>query len=763
MAEPMPQPSDAIQVALHQIRQHPHVVDVGALERIGEKWRCLVQVRINLPAQWRSQGQSPNGVRAVEEVEFHFPDNYPFNPPDIRLRSDFDRRLPHIHPGKEGEAVRPCYLEGNPRELLHQSGILTLVNQIVDWLDKTASGELIDYRQGWEPIRRDSSTDILIADISALQALIKHREGQVHFRMRYQRFVEKNPLIPGKWDSAVYGELHPEPLSITVEAIQKYTLFQEQSYGASTYRQGFSIAVLAFSDKTHIVSEYQPDTVQTLEDLCARATDYGCRGPLEAALKHLQEFRFHPSETALPLILLLCARRPTHLIGSNSSLEIIAYKVESALPLFQGSWNAIPVQPVSLLYSINPVLLRQVSGLPPTFTPLKAILLGCGSLGSKQALHLARAGAAPQAVVDNDYFMPHNAARHGLTNFESIDRKSDALADAIQALGQKTESHYQDVISLMNSEKDWRNLTKGLDMILNSTASLAVRNALSALPNKKLSTRVIESILFSRGAAGVMTLEGEKRNPNTSDVMLEIYEYARHHASLRQALFADNALGRQAVGQGCGTMTMPMPDTDISMYAASMSGKLLEFHQTGLPNGARFWIGLKSDDNMSLNWITSDVMLPYTIIQADNDPRWTIRLSSRTSAKILANCQLYPNVETGGIVVGAVSEARGAITIVDVLPAPEDSKRTAMEFTLGTQGVKTMLKEYGESSNYALLCVGTWHSHLINVGASQQDYQTAAAIADSTPEISTLLIRTPKGFRAIVASRLHTARRLPNS
>ena len=44
----------------------------------------------------------------------------------------------------------------------------------------------------------------------------------------------------------------------------------------------------------------------------------------------------------------------------------------------------------------------------------------CGSLGSKIAMHLGRAGFGAMTFVDNESMSPHNAARHALIEQVSV-------------------------------------------------------------------------------------------------------------------------------------------------------------------------------------------------------------------------------------------------------------------------------------------------------------------------------------------------------
>jgi hypothetical protein len=128
-----------------------------------------------------------------------------------------------------------------------------------------------------------------------------------------------------------------------------------------------------------------------------------------------------------------------------------------------------------------------------------------------------------------------------------------------------------------------------------------------------------------------------------------------------------------------------------------------------------------------------------------------VRLSARAASKIDDEVARWPAVETGGILMGRMSEAARAFYITDILPAPEDSERSASEFWLGTRGARREISDYAEACGYSLFCLGTWHSHLAPSGPSAIDRSTAATVALARLAPSVLLIHTPAGSAALLA------------
>lgn len=101
--------------------------------------------------------------------------------------------------------------------------------------------------------------------------------------------------------------------------------------------------------------------------------------------------------------------------------------------------------------------------------------------------------------------------------------------------------------------------------------------------------------------------------------------------------------------------------------------------------------------------------------------------------------------------MGRLSEAAKTFYVEDILPAPEDSVRTAHGFVLGRQGTRRDITAFAESMRWSLYCLGTWHSHLEVSGASTLDRATAEAVALARLAPSMLLIHSPRGYEFILA------------
>ena len=749
---------NAVRRALALIPEHPGVDAVGAAQIDETSGIVTVDVTfaVNLPSEWRRQGESPSGVRLREEVRFAFPGGFPMDPPELSLRADFSRNLPHMQPWLTDGRPVPCIYDGELAELLHREGLAGILNQTAVWLDRAALGTLIDPGQGWEPVRRDSFDDVLVADADFLQGLVDRSGGHRFLEMEYLKW-------PGVADSsAVHGRI----VSRTVPVNRKTVggLFGEAEIGGEPrLRRGKSLALVVWPGKhpsgKPIVNEaYLPETVESVDGLKDRAALYGCRHELDAGLNWLRTCLsgWQPSGPYAMAVILL-ARRPFAVIGSESPIELCPYVVEVGPPHLFADGGATFVRAASHHHAISRELLARMAGLEAKTERPSWTLVGAGSLGSKVALHLARAGSGPSVVVDRSGMAPHNAARHALVPATGemqvfwTDTKARMLSQALEGLNQTATPIAADAVRLLMSGEDARRAWPRKSWaVLNATASPVVREAFGT--TDAVPARVVETSLFAGGRLGAITVEGPDRNPCTTDLMADFYAILKEQPDLASIVFGrDASVSRQATGQGCGSLTMTMSDGRLSLFAASMSEYLLARQRDGLPpEGGEVLIGRLSDDGLGLEWLPCP-MPAVTVVPTTNAETWRVHVHPRALSKMQEDVARWPDVETGGVLMGRLSEVSRVAHVVDVVEAPEDSRRASDEFVLGTKGLRQRMQGYSETVDWSLYCLGTWHSHLSPGGPSAKDRATARAVALARLTPSIFLVMTPTGFHALAA------------
>jgi len=179
-----------------------------------------------------------------------------------------------------------------------------------------------------------------------------------------------------------------------------------------------------------------------------------------------------------------------------------------------------------------------------------------------------------------------------------------------------------------------------------------------------------------------------------------------------------------------------------------MSEVLQKLLSGQIPETGRLLVGVLRPNSISIDWEQIDIA-PWIDLAPHSE--WHIRLSPRAQRKIQEDVARYPNVETGGVLVGRFSEVARTFYVTDVLPPPEDSVRSASEFILGKRGLTATLREYANSAGNSLYCLGTWHSHLTNTGPSSTDTATAVAIGLSRLSPAAMVIFTPGRYYSLLA------------
>ena len=750
----------AVRRALVLICEHPCVDAVGA-PRIDETSGAVtvdVTFAVNLPSEWRRQGESPSGVRLREDVRFAFPSTFPLAPPELSLRADFNRTLPHVQPWLADGRPVPCIHDGDLSDLLHREGLGGILNQTCVWLERAALGTLIDPEQGWEPVRRDSLGDIVVADAGHLQELVDRRGGH--------RFLEIKYLWTATADGMefIHAQVSNKKVIVNRKAIAQVFAEMEIDRNARL-RYGKSAALTVWpgkqpSGKLIMCDSYFPKMVGNVAELKQRAKLYGCAKELGDGLSWLRRnLAGWPSRESFKFVVILLARRPFKMIGSESPIELCPYVVDVRAPDLLADGESSTVRPAGHRHAISRSLLSHLSGQEATANRPRWTLLGAGSLGSKLALHLARTGNGPEVVIDRSAMSPHNAARHALmpdTDGLQLGWTGDKawlLSQALGGLAQPAKPIRANVTRVAIGKERARDAwSRSSWAIVNATASLAVREALGA--SDVVPARVVETSLFAGGRIGTVTVEGPNRNPGTTDLTAALYAILHERSDPGTIFFGrDDSVSRRSTGHGCGSLTMAMSDGRVSLFSAGMSEYLLNRMRDGLPEGGgEVLIGRLSEDGLGVAWERWPVP-PVTVVHAGKGGGWRVHVHAHALAKMQEEAARWADVETGGVLVGRLSEVARVAHVIDVVEAPADSIRSSGKFVLGTQGLRQRLQAYSERVGWSLYCLGTWHSHLSPGGPSATDRATARAVSLARLTPSIFLILTPAGLHAVAAGQ----------
>ncbi len=737
--------SPAIARALKMASLHPAVVGVEVADtRADGSVIAIFCIKTELWSSWRTVGESPSGVREIEPVSLTFSQAYPAAAPKIALRQDFRRDHPHLMPGPADQPPVPCIVDGRVNELIELRGIEGLVEQLAEWLERAAMRALNDPDQGWEPVRRDGIDDWIVIDGDNMRRLINPAGGACLVRIVFVMREDDD----GR--SYLVDHRSLDLLSIGTAKFGRHLTGERQWAGNAA-----GIIVWAADEtpgKFFVVDTYAPETVTTLGDLRARAAFYGCRAQFDSLVDQIGFGLLGKTFEPTPLTVTFLVRRPFDVVGTTSPIEICSYliHVRSGEDLIQEDRPIVRLCATKDRLSLP--ILRRASGEDETPGRAPWTLLGCGSVGSKIALHMARRGFGPSRTIDCGSMSPHNFARHALLPDPNAElfwqSKAEKLANALATLEQRPEGLAIDAVVLSASPEGRAVLCGIANGLLDTTASTVLRERLAFLAWEHRPA-IGQAHLLGAGKGAYAAFEGADGNPNVSDLAVEFYRLIARDGELAETVFSAEAEA-VAVGQGCSAFTFPMPDDRLSTLTAGLSQVLAMRHFPRQTADGEIRLGILGEDGLSQTW-TREVVPPWIIVQESSEKTLGVRLSARVDAQIRAEIAARPSVETGGVLIGRFSQAANVFQIVDVLPAPPDSSFSPEKFVLGTQGLRAAIEDVIRASHGTLYVLGTWHNHLGDFGPSVLDAQSAISLALRQFFPVLMLIALPEGYACVTA------------
>jgi integrative and conjugative element protein (TIGR02256 family) len=363
---------------------------------------------------------------------------------------------------------------------------------------------------------------------------------------------------------------------------------------------------------------------------------------------------------------------------------------------------------------LTPAKARTISGIDKIpFEP--GVVFGCGAIGSKIVMHLARSGQTALTLLDPDGLSPHNLVRHALGAEYIGSNKAYALAESIKKMFMEEAAdifvwHY-----LLN-EGIFENPETFIKFryLLDCTASESFFNKIVMAHNIN-GPSVFSCSISDFGNLGIMYKEGLNRNPRLDDLQVVLhskYNEDKHISSWlirEQQAFTNNNLTVQ-VGVGCNSETTVLSDEKVSAHSAFFAASIRQ--EITATNNNKGKIKLHRIIDSKEYSIETDFIYvePFDVITAVNDPNWTVRFKNGILKEIKRKAAKSKK-EAGGGFVGVANYKTMTIHVTDLIEAPSDSIENAASFYRGQQGLSNQIKKVTEGSGGQLGYIGEWHSH----------------------------------------------------
>ena len=645
-------------------------------------------------------------IRSSEPVLLVFSlSQYPDTAPLVFTdRLDFPKDLlSHLYVASASKPPAFCYVRGSRDEWYANKRIQDLPIRICNWLRDAAAGELTQDGHQFEPLRLEGYRGVIIYDYDQIAKIVE----------------EDNTLFPDKYFALGLFETTPEASFrlvrvMTLENVKEIAdEFRKDKAKSDTdpNRKCYRFGYFLWSREPDVFDQYDiqfPETWGEFKDFCIQyKIDY---------TKFEEFYATYDDSGYVSFPVIISIKRPQQVIGFSSAIEFLNFRFSIDInDVVDGKFlDAVKVKLAAHNQPLTSFKARVIAGVSDVHN-FSATVFGCGALGSKIIMHLARSGMTNLTLIDPDELSPHNMVRHALLSEYEGQNKASALATVITKLFPTEELQvkhlpYPNIPFIAGSA-----FFEGVDWIFDFTASNSFFAKL-VLTDALNNTRVISAHITDFGNIGVFFREGKDRNPRIDDLKVELYSRYDTEPAIRtwlkreQDAVTDTNL-TVAVGVGCNSETTILSDDKVSLHAATFGLAVKkETYLKAEETGGILLSRIEDTGGFAVETKQLEVR-PLDVLRAINDPSWSVRFKYGVISRIQKEMRRAGRKETGGVFTGVANHKTKTIHVTGLIAAPPDSRANAVCFFRGHQGLPKQVGAVTEGSGGQLGYIGEWHSH----------------------------------------------------
>jgi integrative and conjugative element protein (TIGR02256 family) len=622
----------------------------------------------------------------------------------LALRADFPR-VPHLNLRKDEFPRSLCLFEEPYSELKLRWTATAFLERIREWLALTAKGKLHAEDQPLEPLLLGSPWPLVIpfdlftklGETSFPEPLMIHTVNGGNERPVLIADQEKNDFnkqyglkytaLALQGDPQAHGIIYQQPNNLAelhtfLKTANIDLLPEMRTRMLSWQKNGYHKDLL--NDKLIIIvalpKKRETSTIAETTDLWA----FLCTKPISEIGEHIGIWQFH---NGLPGLL--------YTIDQDKRGE----QVEVAL--------------LNPMYSFSRESAARLNGVTDQARS-KVVAIGMGAFGSQVFLNLMRMGFGEWVLIDKDYLLPHNLARHGLSGLDVGYSKVETLALLANQTIKGVPIASAIVADILNpTSKQAEAITAALinaDIILDASASVAVARYLACDIDSP--ARRASLFLNPSGTDAVLLVEDLERKTTLDVLEMQYYRSLIEEQALRNHLQTMGSRIRYA--RSCRDLSSDVPQDLVALHAAIMSRALRTVISDARARVA-IWQTDSNEISTKMKWIDP----AEKIQQCIND--WTICTDQYLLDKIWhLRAEKLPN-ETGGVLIGAFDMQRKIVYILDLLPSPLDSTEWPTVYIRGCKELTQRVCEIKIITAGMLGYVGEWHSHPRNCSCTPSE------------------------------------------
>jgi integrative and conjugative element protein (TIGR02256 family) len=666
-----------------------------------------------------------NGINIQEEEPIFIliePNIYPYKAPiAFSDRMDFpSEKLPHLNPVPNGFPANFCLHRGDIDEWFCEHNIEDYVYRIISWLRDAARNRLIKLKNQdeFEITRINKSFGYNVYNPNDIVSLIEYDDEveNPNYAFLWYEIINNDPLIDK--DKAHFSVKYI--LRINKDNQEKIVKLSkdinklEESKSSLNKR---NIGILLYAPKDYITEKYYsvlPSNYKEFEEWCIDLK-FNIREALSYYLK-----TNYQCVGGIPISIVI--RRPKNLIGTNSNLEILNFVIGAGGELWPKENKISEASKVYILENRKPVdieLAKELSGLKTKLFNKKTIFIGCGAVGSKLIMHLAKSGLSNYEIVDEDKLSPHNLIRHALFANSTGKYKAEATKEEIENIFYSDKANLLIRSENIKGEKYLESLTstkaKKISTIIDTTASNSFQLYISDY-NFNSKTKCIRCEIAFDGRLGILKIEGNKRTPRLDDLNIYLIDLAIDNTFISSWLRDFDSKRKNGnfefeeinVGVSCNSNTLKLSDDIISLHTSSFS--------LGIKNAKSSTKGIVQISMLSegaSNPMSTESIIVGKVLELKfrNDSNWRVRIQEDLSSALFKELEDNKPNETGGLLIGKVDAQRKIIYITRFTKASSDSVKKPYYFIRGTKDVPEEIDSIRQNTGGLIDYVGEWHTH----------------------------------------------------
>lgn len=612
-------------------------------------------------------------VRNVEPITIFI--NEGNSMPDVKVRNDFPS-VSHLNISEDNITKTMCYSDLRYEEIKHRMSGRFLLTCIENWFLKTSMDELHGPDQPLEPFFPYVNNIIIWDGCFGNSVFEKYIIEEREFgKLMY------------KCDKGTYYAVFYLPVSQDYSNLihnMPHTLFD------LLYSFDNETTIRAWMDiSTEIIRDVKRYN-QYFGQLKAKFLD--CKVIINIAIPKSRAVDEMPESYDLRTFV---SERSLKDILIDYGLVLNGSKIKDNGKL--GSYGKnIPIQPFNVHFQSSKLQNKLLNSIGTEYGNERIALIGVGAIGSHILNNFLREGYGKWTLIDNDYFWPHNIARHVLTSRDIGYRKAESLA-TLSTLIQNDSDIETITEDFFDKSDSICNALKQADIILDASASIAVERLLAL--DIETCARKLSCFLNPKGTSTIMLIESSDGKSR-----MDLLEMQYYRELVLNEKFKDHMeLPKTATYSGtCRSITSRISQDDVSL-SASLCSKAFKIHLKDKAGKIIIWTHKNDSVNRYIFLADSWHTCKYV--------KWTIEMSDALLKDIIKDRSQHMPNETGGVLIGAFDLSRKKVYIVHQVKAPEDSISSPNSFIRGCVNLPQQLESIYITTLGNLFYIGEWHSH----------------------------------------------------